>query len=372
MHFMNLKNWLFVAFTVFAFQEYAYAQPALTNKLVDTEPIELYLELTTSIKKEGKANKSVVAKYFNNPAIAFFRQNPDFDSLRFINNLVFVYSGAVNDSTLLTKNEEYHLMMKYKANEVIIRKSIKKLKKANINALVKKRLQTFYDKSFNIDTVSIHYIYLFLDEGNGGYPGHVFNSALQTAYLDNDIIYLVSAHEAYHTVTNSIFMSKFAHVLNDVGANTVQSNQNLLWYLEIVAEEGIADLIDKPTLRQRKSPLSKDFKKLSSNDDEKSSRKIVLLDSLLNNSKLTGNQNFLSINNLLENGGHIPGRYMALKIKENGLLGDYLKHTGNPFQFIYNYNDAVGKSTYAPKFSEKSIQYLKELEQSLMMSRKSK
>lgn len=78
-----------------------------------------------------------------------------------------------------------------------------------------------------------------------------------------------------------------------------------------------------------------------------------------------GAQNFSDVNKLLENGGHIPGRYMALKIKDFNLK-DYLNYTGNPFQFIYYYNDAVKNTKEAAKFSKKSIDFLNKIELDLL------
>jgi len=335
----------------------------LTDKVVDTAPIDLYLEMVNSVRKEGKVNEDAAKRYFNNPIVALFKQRPDFDSLKFINNLTFVYSGIKKDSTLLNPDADYLLMLKYKAYEKEIKKSISDVNKIDINALVKKRIKPFFDRSFNLDSVPVKYIYLFLDEGNGGFPGYVFNSALQTAHLKVNDIDLITAHEAYHTIVNSIFMHKFEQIFAKNGNDTLQNQQNLLWYLQIVAEEGIADLIDKPKLDTDTSPLGIELKKLRINENENAERRIRQLDSLLSNS--SGKLNFLDLSKLLENGGHIPGRYMGLKIQSANLVGAYVKYAGNPFKFIYSYNEAV-KNSKSPGFSAKSIAYLKMMEEQLL------
>ena len=358
---INIKVLAIVVIMLVVDQD-AYPQTTLTNKVVDTEPIELYIELVNSIKQNGKPDDFLVKKYFNNPTNAFFKQRPGFDSLNFVKNLIAVYSVNAKDNALLKKDDDYYLMLKYKENEKIIKESVKAIKKSNIPDRVKTRLRPFYDKSLNVDSFSIKYIYLFLNEGNGGFPGYVFNSSLQTAYLDPDIIDIVSAHEAYHTVTNSIFMNKFSRVFNDPASK--DSEKNLLWYLEIIAEEGIADLIDKPTLTVRKSPLSFELKQLRINEESRSKQKIFQLDSLLSSSNAE-KRNFSDVSKLLENGGHIPGRYMAIKIKDANLK-DYLKYTGNPFQFIYHYNIAVKNVKEAAKFSKKSIDLLNKIELDLL------
>jgi len=363
---MRLKNSLkvIIVFVLMIMISPLAQSQVLTDKIVDTAPITLYLEMVNSVRKEGKVNRDDAKRYFNNPTVALFKQRPDFDSLKFINNLTFVYSGVKKDSTLLHQNADYLLMLKYKAYEKEIKKAIADVNKTDINTLVKKRIKPFLDPSFNLDSVSIKYIYLFLDEGNGGFPGYVFNSTLQTAHLKVNDIDLITAHEAYHTIVNSIFMHKFEHIFAKNGNDTLQNQQNLLWYLQIVAEEGIADLIDKPKLNTDTSPLGIEFKKLRINEIENAERRIRQLDSLLSSSE-SGKLNFLDLSKLLENGGHIPGRYMGLKIQFANLINGYRKFTGNPFRFIYSYNEAV-KNSKSPGFSAKSIAYLKMMEEQLL------
>ena len=340
-----------------------FSQSNLSGKIVDTEPIELYLALTNSIKKKGNPDETCLRKYFSNPTVTFFKQRPNFDSLKFINSLIAIYTGKTSELQDNDKDSDFDLMLKYKENESIIEKGILRVKTADINGMVNKRLKPFYPSDFNIASQSLHFIYLFLDEGNGGIPGYVFNSALQTAWLGNEDIDIISAHEAYHSITNSIFLNKFMHVFEGLPNDTLANSQNLLMYLEIVAEEGIADLIDKDILSSKNSPLSKQIKILTQNEQHRAEDKIRQLDSLLRNDKQT--LNFLDLRNILENGGHIPGRYMAKKIKIANLLNEYISETGNPFKFIYLYNEAVKDQVATPRFSETSISNLKMLEKKL-------
>lgn len=155
-----------------------------------------------------------------------------------MNSLTAIYTGKTSGLSANDKDSDFDLILKYKEDESIIEKGIVRVKSADINARVNKRLKPFYPVDFNIASQSLHCIYLFSEEGNGGIPGYVFNSALQTAWLENEDIDIISAHEAYHSITSSIFSNKFKHVFEGVPNDTLANNQNLLMYLELVRRKG--------------------------------------------------------------------------------------------------------------------------------------
>jgi len=335
---------------------YAQAIPPVSN--VDTEPIDLYLKITKQIKYKGTSDPELITKYFKHPIVSLFTHRPGFDSVQFVNNLIAVYSNKPLQKP--DQGDDYLLMMKYAQSDAGIRKTIASIKQTNIDASVKQRLKPFYPSSLPIDTIKLQHVYMFVDEGNGGLPGYVLNSALQTSYLPNKQIDVISAHEAYHTITYAIFLNKFKILFAASPNDTVANNQNLISYMQIVAEEGIADLIDKKIISSSKSPLAEELKRLQENEVSRAQHRVRQLDSLLSDS--SEKLNFLSLDNIKENGGHIPGRYMAEKIKEANLLQKFIPHTGNPFQFFYLYNEAVKNEPSIPRFSAQSIALLKALE----------
>jgi hypothetical protein len=338
-----------------------FAQTTLPLNNVDTAPIDLYLEMTDHIKTNGTLDDAVVKKYFSHPIVAMFKQQPGFDSVKFLNNLKAVYSNKPVSTS--QQDDDYLLMKKYFQNEIGIRKGLELVKQTNIGETVKKRLRPFYPKSINLDSIQLHFVYMFLDEGNGGLSGYVLNSALQTSYLDKKDVDIISAHEAYHAITSPIFMDRFKLLFDATPSDTITSNQNLLRYMQLVSEEGIADLIDKKIISLSKSPLAEEVNRLRENETVRAEKRIKQLDSLLANA--SGKLNFLSLNEILENGGHIPGRFMAERIKEANLLEKFIQHTGNPFQFFYLYNEAVKGQISFPRFSEKSISNLKAIEKKI-------
>ena len=158
---------------------YAQAIPPVSN--VDTEPIDLYLEITKQIKYKGTPDPELITKYFKHPIVSLFTHRPGFDSVQFVNNLIAVYSNKPLQKP--DQGDDYLLMMKYAQSDAAIRKTITYIKQTNIDASVKQRLKPFYPSSLPIDTIKLQHVYMFVDEGNGGLPGYVLNSALQTSYL---------------------------------------------------------------------------------------------------------------------------------------------------------------------------------------------
>lgn len=293
-------------------------------------------------------------KYFTNPFIVSFKQRPGSDSLQFINDLIAVYGNGIGKDSKLKKSSDCELMIKYRDNEINIRKSISFVKMTNNSSFVKKRLKDFIPHTLKLDRVHLQYVYSFIDEGNRGFPEYVFNSALQTSYLDKEDFDIISDQEAYHARSNSIFTAKFKNIFQGAPSDQLSDTQNLLWYLELVAEEGDADLIDKPILSAQIPPLNSEIERIWLNEKAKSELKIRQLDSVL--MKSTQAIKFSNLRRLLENRPHIPGRYMAIKIKNNNLLSQFIAQTGNnPFHFICLYNESVKNGIDVPKFSKQSI-----------------
>ncbi|HYK57599.1 MAG TPA: DUF5700 domain-containing putative Zn-dependent protease, partial [Flavisolibacter sp.] len=143
---------------------------------------------------------------------------------------------------------------------------------------------------------------------------------------------------------------------------------SLLYFLQNVSEEGVADLIDKPLLQSQGSPVYKEVKQLTENDEALSMQYIKSLDSLLSLAFTSEKvlEQFGSFANFANtfgrNGGHIPGRFMGVVINETGLLQKHLIAVENPISFITTYNEAVRKGGKKyPVFSQESIAYLQKL-----------
>jgi hypothetical protein len=196
--------------------------------------------------------------------------------------------------------------------------------------------------------------------GNGGV---VINDLLHAYRIDSYKVGLLSAHESFHAIVSRSFLQRLKKV-----SNYNSPDFNLLCFLQIINEEGIADLIDKPLLIQRNSPLHEEVKKLIENDESISIAKIKKLDSLLTLAFKTETvieqyQGFAAFANAYgKNGGHIPGRFMGAVIKESGILKNHIQSIEDPISFMVSYNDAVKKLKKSyPIFSSDTMEYLKNI-----------
>jgi len=323
----------------------------LTDRHQDFTPIETFYRIADSIKLNGTVSADLWQSYFDIPVIQLFGHNPSFDSTKFVNDTKSIFAkDAKQDSGEMTDQQK--LLLAYKINEQLVKKTIAQMKTERINDSIKVLLFPYLNPALRKDSIIPKQLYMVLEEGNGGLPGYVFNSMLQTAKLKNFKVGAIAAHESFHSIVGSIFQGNFNKYS---GLNDFQ--KSLLYFMEIIAEEGVADLIDKPVLGQTGSPLYADVAKLTNNENEFASEYLKKIDTLLLKSAKDQYVPF-NFRDYSKNGGHIPGRYMAKCIQQAGLLPDCIKNEGEPLRFFELYQQAVQKLGLSSGFSEASILYL--------------
>lgn len=343
-------------FILFFSQNLFSQQLLLTNKKADFEPIEQFLQLADSLQAGKPPTSSLWQKYFDIPVIGLFR--PSFDSSVFVANMKLIFSPQKSENlNTVAVDDEQKLMIEYKENETLIKRTILELKRQNIDDSIKKILFAYLPVNLRDDSILPKQIYMFLNEGTG-FPGYVFNSMLQTAKVNDYKSGIISAHESYHSIAGKIFFGK---INLDAYKMLSGGEQTFISFMELIAEEGIADLIDKPILSKPISPLYEEVLELRKDQDNYARYYIEKIDSLLTAAYKSKSVFNFQMKGFSKNMGHIPGRFMALKIKESGLLPDYINYIGDPFKFFELYNDAVKKVGSSPAFSEESILFLNEL-----------
>jgi hypothetical protein len=174
----------------------------------------------------------------------------------------------------------------------------------------------------------------------------------------NKIKYLVG-HEAHHFYRNKQLEFNFP--------GPGHPDYNLIWVLNQIQAEGIADQIDKRVrffdggdMEDSKwAHKFKEYLKLTPG-------LIIRMDSLfVQYSSQSEDLNSLSeeLKKIIPMSGHPTGYYMTRAIIENLGKNELLKHVGNPFQFFRLYNQAAQKDTERyPAFSEESLKLIKHLE----------
>jgi hypothetical protein len=278
-------------------------------------------------------------------------------------NMQQVFSpGSAQAATSFSSKERYH--KGYKDNQKQLESYIKRLHELNVVDTVKALLNPFLPLRLQGEALFPTLFYLNYGSADAtGFGGVVLIDLLHSYTIDKFKFGLLAAHEAFHSVVSIAFQQKLK---KEIDYNA--PDFNLLYFLQNVAEEGIADLIDKPLLLQANSPLHRELKQLTAGDESLSIALIKRLDSVLTSANrsdqiLRQYSGFAALANAFgKNGGHVPGRFMGMVIKKTGLLQTHIDAVEDPFSFVLTYNEAAKKNSKKyPSFSKESVQYLKKL-----------
>ena len=148
--------------------------------------------------------------------------------------------------------------------------------------------------------------------------------------------------------------------------NSAESEKGILYFLNVVLNEGTADMVDKTWLLAREAELPMEFQlsefELFQADSIIRQVDSSLLEMIHSKGKLFKTEK--EYRNLIRHtSGHCPGYYMADIIVRNGYKKKMLHHIDDPFYFFYLYNKAARHDRKNPPvFSKASIAYVKDLE----------
>jgi len=338
----------------------SFGQYNLVSK-INTSGAEQYFKLADILQANKEPIDSDWQALFKTTVYQMMIAGKALDTLELksLMRKVFMPSSIPLPSNDLLPNELYHKA--YKNSETLLRNYIDLLKSNNIIDSIKALLYPFLPDHFQTTALfpTLFYLNYGIAEATG-YGGVVINDLLHSYRIDKYKFGLLAAHEAFHSIVSVGFQKALKQDINYDAPDF-----SLLYFLQNVSEEGIADLIDKPLLLQKGSPVYVEVKQLVENDESLSIMYIKKLDSLLklastSDQVLNQYQNFsILANDYGKNGGHIPGRFIGRVINEGGLLKSHLLSVENPISFIMTYNEAVkaiGKKY--PVFSNESIAYL--------------
>jgi hypothetical protein len=340
---------------------YCFGQNSQTTK-INTSAAEAYFKIADALKSGGE-DTIAWQTLFRTPVYQMMiaGQAIDTAALKAEMKRVFAPSTALSKPQL-SGSELYH--KSYKDNQKQLESYIGLLHRAAVQDSVKALVYPFLPLRLQSDPLFPILFYLNYGTPDAtGYGGIVINDLLQSYRIDNYKLGLLAAHEAFHSIVSVAFQKALK---KNIDYNA--PDFNLLYFLENVSEEGIADLIDKPLLLKKESPVYEEVKQLTNNDDILSTKYIRSIDSILKlclNSEQAIRQynGFADFANAFgRNGGHIPGRFMGTVIQKAGLLQEHVITVEDPISFIFSYNEAAKKyrTTY-PVFSKESIEYLKQL-----------
>ena len=357
---MLLKRCLLLCFI------FCLGTTAATSQTVNIDAVNKYWELTARLRQNlpvtdpmwndfinMEGNKTYAHSEFTDKDLAYYRRA-----------IELVYMPA-NDSLLqvnLKKNNWYCLLAKrYKDEEQALKRYLADtvLKPSFFNSAYQ-YVYEYLPVKFQHPVADLHLYYNCLSNDAVSYPNGLFFSLLSE--IDNAKVKsgTLEAHELHHRLRQNIDM--------DGGRDTAMTARNagLIWAMNAIPNEGIADMIDKaPTLAVAGDPEGIGEWLL-----DPAPGTLQQLDSCIRMMALdtANHQSSRYYRNLLKNTtGHMPGFYMAGIIVRNGLKKQMIDGEEHPFNFFYTYNKAAGKDASKPfVFSAESMQYLKKLERAIL------
>ncbi|OKS86868.1 DUF5700 domain-containing putative Zn-dependent protease [Mucilaginibacter polytrichastri] len=204
----------------------------------------------------------------------------------------------------------------------------------------------------HIDGLKLYYNCLSNDAVS--YPQGLFFSLLSVIDNAKAKTGTLEAHELHHRLRPNL----------DFDSTRVSNAhaEGLLWAINTIPNEGIADMIDKPAeLQQTDDPHGiADWLLDAAPATLKSLDSCIQLMAV---NKTTGLEKVRFYRNMLKGTvGHMPGFYMARVIVKNGYKKQMVNRSYDPFEFFYLYYEAAKKDEDHPyQFSAASISYLKAL-----------
>ena len=331
---------------------------------IDISAAVKYFKIADILQTNSEPGSDSWEELFKTPVYQMMIPAGAIDTNELKAEMRLVYMPSSNKHLQSKETPTLHYHKKYKDNENKLKDYLAFLETHNIIDSIKNLLYPFLPK--RLQAIEYFPKLFYMNYGSNdatGAGGIVINDLLQAYKADNFKCGIITAHEAFHAIVSVSFQNKMKP-----GIDYNNADFNLLYFLENISEEGIADLIDKPLLSEKQSPFYNDVKELVADDSELSKRYITKLDSLftaanISDSALKHFSNFSLIANAFgKNGGHIPGRYMGLVIQKSGLLPLHIKDVEDPISFILTYNDAAKKSLKKnPEFSKESVLFLEKL-----------
>jgi len=358
---MRVKRFIILSTFLLQF-DFSFAQ-AMRNEKVNTTGAEAYFKIASALAKGGHENTISWQPLFQALPYQMMISGNALDTAVLKSNMQQVFSPAsAQATTSLSSKESYH--KGYKDHQQQLERYIKRLHDLNVVDSVKALLNPFLPLRLQSEELFPTLFYLNYGSADAtGFGGIVLNDLLHSYTIDQYKFGLLAAHEAFHAVVSVAFQQKLKREI-DYSA----PDFNLLYFLQNVAEEGIADLIDKPLLLQTNSPLYREVKQLTAGDESLSIALLKRLDSVLtlanrSDQILQQYSGFAALANAFgKNGGHVPGRFMGLVIKKAGLLQMHIDTVEDPFSFVFTYNKAAKMlGNKYPTFSKESVQYLQKI-----------
>lgn len=328
------------------------------NNNFDFSAIDTFWKIHHELKNNREPSQDLWNELFSNPGYKVLT-NREYTKEFFIQKFRIAFSPKYSleyEDKLNDPSEAYYLKH-YKNVEnkrAELSRQIQKLQKSNLNQRLLNMVMNYLPER-NINTYPDVAFVIFANDGRG------YNPIVIDLYASIDWDYIsFLAHEYHHWYRNSF--PKFNFSLVD------KSEYVLVEVLSLIEAEGVADQIDKAGWFTKSNPDTREsgYIRAVNNSPEIIKKMNALLEQIVDrreNISEIGSK----IKNLVPNGGHPTGFFMAKSIIDALGRNELIKTVGNPFEFVKQYNNAARMQKNCPVFSSKAMKIVAELERKYIL-----
>lgn len=329
------------------------------NPKFDFSGYRQFLNIKETLEQDHEPTTTQWEELFNTPGYKILTKS-EFKKEFFVENFMIAYKPSNSEKLnhLLQTSGKQSRFLKH---ALYVKKNLNKISKHLHDLHTSSRLKIETEKLLsehlpsniikNAQNPTVAFV-IFANDARG-YTPVVVDIAFSMGYK-NYLPYLL-AHEFHHFYRNQYATLQLP--------NEDAADYNLLWVMNQIHLEGMADQIDKEAILLSESALMKDSKRAKQFQQQLKNAPQLMrqMDSLLIEINNAGNRyGILSeeVRTLLPQSGHILGFYMANQIRKQFGKGKLMEEIGNPFHFFRLYQKAAKRV----KFSSQSMQLLEKLE----------
>jgi hypothetical protein len=326
-------------------------KPAAT---VDFSGVKMFLELTARLEQEQEPTAEEWDRMFSTPGYAALTKSEfrrDFFVERF--RLAFMPSRKADLDAQMKKDTGFWAQflphyLRAKQMRKDIERRVAEMSTVEFRDEAIKRASRFLPASAAGGTPAVAFV-VFAPDSRGYDPVVI------------DILYMNDREEFLDTVAH-----EFHHWYRNRLAADLTRDQGILWVIQQVQLEGIADLINVPGWINRPVEALRPADKAYLDWYRRSGEVIQNMDRLfaqMQDNPAARRELGADLQKAVPRSGHPTGYFMAQTIVETLGREAVVATVSNPFAFFRVYNDAAKKKGSAtPVFSEKAMNLLRSLE----------
>lgn len=334
----------------------------LISQTMNFEAINKFWELTDYLKTDQPLTDSLWLDFYNVKGNKLYVENnissENLADYRKSLEIVFRPSFKEKLRMEIAKNNEWVMKVnRYKDYEKEFKNFAKRMQEEDYISLMYKQAYAQLPASMRqkINDVSMYIMAIGADAA--AQEKNMFFSLHIAYFFDKYIEGAIAGHELHHVLRKEYKFKK----------SIKEEHKGIVYVLEGILNEGVADLIDKNIVIEHNDELPQELQ-WKSMLLSYSSKIIEKIDSSIteiyrsNGKVFKTEEEFREI--LMNTSGHIPGFYMARIIARNGYHKQLIENVSNLFYFIKLYNKAAKKDKEKPAlFSRESIEYIEIMNQ---------